>query len=244
MSELIRGAGGGGGGGGGTVVQQTVVAPTRTPVRDPDTLASKQYATFVDLLSEGEIEGFPSAAAYARDSADYNRALLKDVFLNGTQILRQGADATNPQTADYNFQNVTLQTRYGTQAQTYIPGFSDIERESSVQVKIEQATPITRTITDTTVDAVRVTITVPRLEQYTDEGDVRGTNLNLRIQVQYNGGGYTTVIDDTIAGRTADQYQKDYKVSFTGAFPVDVRVVRVTADSVNTNLLNDFYWSS
>ena len=243
MSELIRGAGGGGGGG-GTVVQQTVVAPTRTPVRDPDTLASKQYATFVDLLSEGEIEGFPSAAAYARDSADYNRALLKDVFLNGTQILRQGADATNPQTADYNFQNVTLQTRYGTQAQTYIPGFSDIERESSVQVKIEQATPITRTITDTTVDAVRVTITVPRLEQYTDEGDVRGTNLNLRIQVQYNGGGYTTVIDDTIAGRTADQYQKDYKVSFTGAFPVDVRVVRVTADSVDTNLLNDFYWSS
>jgi predicted phage tail protein len=245
MSELIRGAGGGGGGGGGTtVVQQTVVAPTRTPVRDPDTLASKQYATFVDLLSEGEIEGFPSAAAYARDSADYNRALLKDVFLNGTQILRQGADATNPQTADYNFQNVTLQTRYGTQAQTYIPGFSDIERESSVQVKVEQATPITRTITDTTVDAVRVTITVPRLEQYTDEGDVRGTNLNLRIQVQYNGGGYTTVIDDTIAGRTADQYQKDYKVSFTGAFPVDVRVVRVTADSVDTNLLNDFYWSS
>lgn len=245
MSELIRGAGGGGGGGGGTtVVQQTVVAPTRTPVRDPDTLASKQYATFVDLLSEGEIEGFPSAAAYTRGTDDYNRALLKDVFLNGTQILRQGADATNPQSADYNFQNVTLQARYGTQAQTYIPGFSDIERESSVQVKVEQATPITRTITDTTVDAVRVTITVPRLEQYTDEGDVKGTSINLQIRVQYNGGGYTTVIDDTIAGRTADQYQKDYKVSFTGAFPIDVRVVRITADSLDTNLLNDFYWSS
>jgi predicted phage tail protein len=245
MSELIRGAGGGGGGGGGTtVVQQTVVAPTRTPVRDPDTLASKQYATFVDLLSEGEIEGFPSAAAYTRGTDDYNRALLKDVFLNGTQILRQGADATNPQSADYNFQNVTLQARYGTQAQTYIPGFSDIERESSVQVKVEQATPITRTITDTTVDAVRVTITVPRLEQYTDEGDVRGTSVNLQIRVQYNGGGYTTVIDDTIAGRTADQYQKDYKISFTGSFPVDVRVVRITADSLDTNLLNDFYWSS
>lgn len=245
MSELIRGAGGGGGGGGGTtVVQQTVVAPTRTPVRDPDTLASKQYATFVDLLSEGEIEGFPSAAAYTRGTDDYNRALLKDVFLNGTQILRQGADATNPQSADYNFQNVTLQARYGTQAQTYIPGFSDIERETSVQVKVEQATPITRTITDTTVDAVRVTITVPRLEQYTDEGDVRGTSVNLQIRVQYNGGGYTTVIDDTIAGRTADQYQKDYKISFTGSFPVDVRVVRITADSLDTNLLNDFYWSS
>ena len=245
MSELIRGAGGGGGGGGGTtVVQQTVVAPTRTPVRDPDTLASKQYATFVDLLSEGEIEGFPSARAYTRGDADYNRALLKDVYLNGTQILRQGADPTNPQSADYNFQNVTLQTRYGTQAQTYISGFSDIERENSVQVKVEQATPITRTVTDNTVDAMRVTITVPRLEQYTDEGDVKGTSINLQIRVQYNGGGYTTVIDDTIAGRTADQYQKDYKINFSGAYPIDVRVVRVTADSVDTNLLNDFYWSS
>lgn len=245
MSELIRGAGGGGGGGGGTtVVQQTVVAPTRTPVRDADTLASKQYATFVDLLSEGEIEGFPSAAAYTRGTDDYNRALLKDVFLNGTQILRQGADPTNPQSADYNFQNVTLQARYGTQAQSYVTGFSDIERESSVQVKVEQATPITRTVTDNTVNAMRVTITVPRLEQYTDEGDVKGTSIQLEIRVQYNGGGYTTVISDTIAGRTADQYQKDYKVNFSGAYPIDVRVVRITADSVDTNLLNDFYWSS
>lgn len=246
MSELIRGAGGGGGGGGGgtTVVQQTIVAPSRTPVRDADTLASKQYATFVDLLSEGEIEGFPSAAAYTRGTDDYNRALLKDVFLNGTQILRQGADATNPQTADYNFQNVTLQTRYGTQAQSYVTGFSDIERETSVQVKVEQATPITRTVTDNTVNAMRVTITVPRLEQYTSDGDVKGTSLQLEIRVQYNGGGYTTVISDTIAGRSADQYQKDYKINFSGAYPIDVRVVRITADSLDTNLLNDFYWSS
>lgn len=245
MSELIRGAGGGGGGGGGTtVVQQTVVAPTRTPVRDADTLASKQYATFVDLLSEGEIEGFPSARAYARGTDNYNRALLKDVFLNGTQILRQGADPTNPQSADYNFQNVTLQARYGTQAQSYVTGFSDIERETSVQVKVEQAAPITRTVTDNTVNAMRVTITVPRLEQYTNEGDVKGTSIQLEIRVQYNGGGYTTVISDTIAGRTADQYQKDYKVNFSGAYPIDVRVVRITADSVDTNLLNDFYWSS
>lgn len=246
MSELIRGAGGGGGGGGGgtTVVQQTIVAPTRTPVRDPDTLASKQYATFVDLLSEGEIEGFPSASAYTRGTDNYNRALLKDVFLNGTQILRQGADATNPQNADYNFQSITLQPRYGTQAQNYITGFSDIERETSVQVKVQQATPITRTVTDDTVDAMRVTITVPRLEQYTDEGDVKGTSVELEIRVQYNGGGYTTVISDTIAGRTADQYQKDYKINFSGAYPIDVRVVRITADSLDTNLLNDFYWSS
>jgi len=242
MTDIIRGAGGGGGQQ-QTVVQQ-VAAPARTPVRDADSLASKQFGTFVDLLSEGEIEGFPSARAYTRGDANYNRALLKDIFLNGTQILRQGADATAPQAADYNFQNITVETRYGTQAQTYIPGFSDVEDETSVNTIVQQASPLTRTITDSNVNAVRVTITVPRLERFTDEGDVYGTSVNLQIQVQYNGGGYTTVIDDTISGRTADQYQRDYKIAISGAFPVDVRVVRVTADSSSSQLLNDLYWSS
>ena len=242
MTDIIRGAGGGGGQQ-QTVVQQ-VSAPARTPVRDADSLASKQFGTFVDLLSEGEIEGFPSARAYTRGDANYNRALLKDIFLNGTQILRQGADATAPQAADYNFQNITVETRYGTQAQTYIPGFSDIEDETSVNTIVQQASPLTRTITDSNVNAVRVTITVPRLERFTDEGDVYGTSVRLQIQVQYNGGGYTTAIDDTISGRTADQYQRDYKVAISGAFPVDVRVVRITADSGSSQLLNDLYWSS
>ena len=242
MSDLIRGSGGGGGKQ-QTVVQQ-VAAPARTPVRDADSLASKQFGTFVDLLSEGEIEGFPSARAYTRGDANYNRALLKDIFLNGTQILRQGADATGPQAADYNFQNITVDARYGTQAQTYIPGFSDVEDETSVNTIVQQASPLTRTVTDSNVNAVRVTVTLPRLERFTDEGDIYGTSVNLLIQVQYNGGGYTTVIDDTITGRTADQYQRDYKVAISGAFPVDVRVVRVTADSASNQLLNDLYWSS
>jgi len=242
MSDLIRGAGGGGGEQ-QTVVQQ-VAAPARTPVRDADSLVSKQFGTFVDLLSEGEIEGFPSARAYTRGDANYNRALLKDIFLNGTQILRQGADATAPQATDYNFQSITIEARYGTQAQTYIPGFSDIEDENNVSTIVLQASPITRTITDSNVNVVRVTITLPRLEQYTDEGDIYGTSVNLQIQVQYNGGGYTTVINDTITGRTADQYQRDYNVTISGAFPVDVRVVRVTADSSSSQLLNDLFWSS
>jgi predicted phage tail protein len=252
MSELIRGAGGGGGGGGGggaptqqtTIIQQTVVAPTRTPVRDPDTLASKQYATIVDLLGEGEIEGFPSARDYTRGTDNYNKALLKDIFLDGTPILRSGADVTNLQAADYNYSNVNVQARYGTQAQTYISGFSDIENEVSVSTIVQKDTPLTRTITDSNTDAVRVTISVPRLEVFTNDGDVRGTSINLQIQIQYNGGGYTTKIDDTISGRTADQYQKDYKIALDGAFPVDVRVVRVTADATDNNTQNAFFWSS
>ena len=31
------------------------------PTREPDTLHSRQFATFLDLVSEGEIEGFATA---------------------------------------------------------------------------------------------------------------------------------------------------------------------------------------
>lgn len=245
MTKRIAGAGGGGGGG-QTVVQQTVQvnATSRTPIRDADNLASKAYARILDLISEGEIEGFPSARAYTRGTSTYNVALLKDVYLTDTPVLRSGADPTAPQASDYNFSGVTVEARYGTQAQDYVTGFDAVEDEQSVNTKVTTAAPVTRQITDSNANAVRVTITFPRLEQYTNEGDIRGTSVSLSIQIQYNGGGFTTVKTDTITGRTADQYQRDYLVDISGAFPVDVRVVRNTADSGDTNLQNEIYWSS
>jgi predicted phage tail protein len=63
-----------------------------------------------------------------------------------------------------------------------------------------------------------------RLERGTAEGDVLGTSVTISIQLQYNGGGYTTVKTDTISGRTADKYERDYLVDINGAFPVDLRV--------------------
>lgn len=230
-----------------TVVQQTVqvqqsASPaTRTPTRTADNLASTAYANILDLLSEGEIEGFPSARAYARDSANYNKALLKDVYLTDTPILRSGADVTNLSESDYNFKGVTVTPRYGTNAQDYISGFEANEDVKSVNLEILNATPITRQITDTNVDAVRVSIAVARLEQVTNEGDVLGTDVTISIQLQYNGGGFTTVKTDTISGRTADKYERDYLIDIAGAFPVDLRVVRVSADSTDTNVSPTYF---
>jgi hypothetical protein len=44
--------------------------------------------------------------------------------------------------------------------------------------------------------------------------------VQLQIAVQYQGGGYTTKIDDTISGRTADEYRKDYLIELGTAKPV------------------------
>ena len=89
-----------------------------------------------------------------------------------------------------------------------------------------------------------MTITFPQMQEAKENGDLLGSSVTLQIQVQYNGGGFSTVITDTITGRTADAYQRDYRVNLTGAFPVDIRVVRVTANSTTSSLINSFNWTS
>jgi len=216
------------------------------PFKAPDTLNSKQFATLQDLISEGEIEGFATAskAGLTKNTPAYNNAALKDVFLNNTPVLSSNASNTSPQTADFNFQNVEFTPRFGTSNQVHISGIEGSESVSSVGVKVEASTPVTRQITNTLVDAAKIVVTFPSLQRFTDEGDIYGTSVSLKIQVQYNGGGFSDVITDTVKGRSADAYQKQYRVTFTGAFPIDIRVVRETADSSSSQLQNDLIFTS
>jgi predicted phage tail protein len=218
----IIGAGGGGGGfgkggGGGS---------SRTPSTAPDSLDSRQYANVIDLISEGEIEGLADG--------------FKSIFLNNTVL--QNPDGS------YNFQDVTIYTRNGTQNQTYIPLGGGVEDEKPVGLTVVKAVPQVRTITDVDVDSVRITIAVPSLQQIDNtNGDTSGASVQLQIAVQYQGGGYTTVVDDTISGRTADEYRKDYLITLVRPNPsdiVDIKVTRITDDSTNSLLTNAFSWSS
>ena len=237
----IFGAGGGGGGKGGKGG-----SGGRKATEAKDNLDSTSYAKIIELLSEGEIEGFatPSKLGLTKGTTAYSNASLKDVFFNKTALLRAGASNTAPQDADFNFSNVTFVPRFGTQAQTYVPGFDAVEEEVAVNADVLESLPITRTITDTNVDAARITINVPALQTVNDSGDISGATIRLQIAVQYNSGGFTTVIDDTIKGRTSDLYQRDYVVNLTGAFPVDLRITRITPDSTTVKLSNAFSWFS
>ena len=216
------------------------------PTRTPDTLHSRQFATFLDLVSEGEIEGFasPSKEGLTKGTTAYNNSALKDVYLNNTAVLKSTASSSSPNTTDFNFQNVGFTPRFGTANQTHIPGIESSESTTAVGVVVTKASPVTRTITNTSVDAIKVSITLPQLQRATDAGDLLGSTVQFKISVQYNSGGFTDVITDTITGRTADAYQKDYRVDITGAFPVDIRITRITADSTSSSLVDAFQWSS
>ena len=214
----IIGAGGDMGKGGG--------GSSRTPSTAPDSLDSRQYANVIDLISEGEIEGLADG--------------FKSIFLNNTVL--QNPDGT------YNFQDVTIYTRNGTQNQTYIPLSGGIEDEKPVGITVVKAVPQVRTITDVDVDSVRITISIPSLQKIDNtNGDTSGSSVQLQIAVQYQGGGYTTKIDDTISGRTADEYRKDYLIQLArpnASDIVDIKVTRITDDSTDTLLANAFSWSS
>ena len=218
--------------------------PQNFPDLPKDALQSVQFQTLIELLGSGEIEGFPSATG-SKGSTEYNTSALKDVFLNNTQVLQQAA-GTSPSDEDFNFPNITFEPRFGTSDQTAIAGISETESETSVGVTVTQSTPVSRSISNTNVDAVRVTLGFPSLQKFEDNGDINGAEVALTIQTIENDGTTTTVITDTVKGRTASTYFRDYKINLPSgtSFPVTIRVNRTTADSTETTLQDSFQWSS
>jgi len=240
MTTKIIGAGSGGKGGGGS---------RRTPRTDRDSLDSREFANVTEVIAEGPIEGLANG--------------LQSVFLNDTAL--QNADGT------YNFQDVELYERTGTATQEFIPLASSQStlRATAVNVPVTKDFPVIRTISDTSVDAVRVTITIPSLQKINNEnGDTLGTSVQLKIAVKYtstvntdNNGNYIQTgwdevigygeTPEIIKGRTADPYNRQYEIRFKkGAGQIGanstytVKVTRVTDDSNDQLLTNAFTWSS
>ena len=234
-NKFITGSGGGGKGGG-----------SDPPTITPDNLHSKQFATLLDLISEGEIEGFasPSKEGRTKGTSEYKNAAKKDIFLDNTPILSSTADSTDPQPIDFNHQDVDLDIRFGTDPQTKMSKVSGSASLFNVGTEVKNGNPITRTLTNNSdLDAVKITVTVPVLQKIESDGDIVGSKVKFDIQLQYNGGGFTTVHSDTIKGRTADAYIREYRINLTGAHPVDVRLVKTSGNSTD-RIFRDLIWQS
>ena len=218
-----------------------------------DALSSKQFNTIVEIISEGEIEGFatPSKRGIATNNAAYKTAALTDVFLNKTPVINIGTDLTdaeflakaqNPNDSDFNFKNVGFDFRLGTSNQTFIQGIKNTETEISLGTTVTTSTAVTHTVTSSDVNAVRVTLRFPSLQKFEDDGDINGVEVELRIKTIENNGTTKTAITDTVKGRSTNAYFRDYIIEFTSttSYPVQVRVERITADSTDPKLINAF----
>ena len=311
-TKIIKGAGGG-------------PSTPPPPYRAPDTLHSRQFATVQDLISEGEIEGFatPSKEGLTKGTTAYTNASLKDVFLDDTPILRSEASNTDPAETDFNFKDVTFESKFGTANQTAMSGIPSESRDPTFfnvpvpnndnatdwaasenytvgnivkpdsgtihdelvfkctvagQSGTNEPTAFTSdsisigdTITDNGVtwtvhgaglddavtrqvtakapelanaDAIIVTLTWPVIQKLENDGDIRGMKVKYKIQVQYNSGGFTDVVNTEVKGRTGDPYARDHRITVTGDFPVDIRVVRLTKTPTDEQKVNAFNFTS
>lgn len=187
------------------------------------TLSSKQYTQFIDLISEGEIQGLVDGE--------------QSIYLDNTPYKDANGNA--------NFEGITVYTRNGTKNQDVIELGDRTEEERNVGVVVQKDFPVTRTITDNDVDAVRITLSFPALA--TSSGTKPAT-VEYQIAVRYSGGSYTTVVDQTnggkVSGQSAQEYARDHEIKLTGAFPVDIKVTRITADATAASTNNAFSWAS
>ena len=216
-------------------------------------LSSKQSNDIIDVLSEGEIAGFksPLEAGLTQGTDKYNIAALKDVFLDGTQVLKKSADINNLTEGDFNFtrEDISFEPRFGISSQTALDTINEIESETAVGVEVTKATPVSRSISNQ-IDKLRITIVFPSLQEFnTSDGSTNGTQVNLSIKITENNGIEHRVIKGTkgaVVGKTNTQYFRDYIITGLSNlnYPITATVTRVTNDSTDTNLQNKFSWSS
>ena len=196
---------------------------SHTPTEADDTLQSVQKAHVVDLLCEGEIEGIVGGE--------------KGIYLDGTPIKSASGSS--------NFVGYNVITRNGTQGQTYISSSKGSQSEKNVSVEILNSTPVIREINDPTVDKVRITINIPSLQKFEDDGDIVGNKVEIGIYTKAQGASvYTKRISDGIKGKTSNAYKRDYMISLNSNFPHLIKLVRETGDNQTTKNMSRTFWSS
>lgn len=187
-----------------------------TPVEAKETSRSKQLVKIVEVISEGEVEGLADG--------------MKSVYFDNTPV--QNKDGS------YNFNNVQLEGRVGGQVQDVIAGFNTSEKEVSVGTQVRKNLPITRTVTDSKVSRLRLTIGVQSLFSQVENGDTNGTTVELVITI----GSQSYPV--SISGKYSAQYLQQHTFDNLPPVPFTVKVERVTEDSKSQRLQNNTVWSS
>jgi predicted phage tail protein len=161
------------------------------PVEERNNLLSKSYAKVLLAIGEGEFAGTPTA---------------ENIYLDGTPLV----SATGLQ----NFGGVKWEYRSGRSDQSHIPGMPDISNEFAIGLALTSTTPYTRLITNSQLDAIRITLAWPALYQQKDNGDIVGYNIVYAIDISTNGGAYVQQGQwDTGSGKTNVEYNRTHRLT-------------------------------
>lgn len=187
----------------------------RTPKESPDSLVSIAYARLIDLISEGEIYGLVNGSA--------------SIYLDETPASTSGGSS---------FSGFSWEQRTGSQDQSYLAGFPQVENEINIGVELQASAPWVRSITNTDLSAVRINFTVPRLaKQNTSNGDTAGYRVEYAIDVAVGMAAYQEVLKGAFDGKTSGGYERSVRIDLpAGAGGWRVRVRRLTPNSTTSTI--------
>lgn len=187
----------------------------RTPKESPDSLVSIAYARLIDLISEGEIYGLVNGSA--------------SIYLDETPASTSGGSS---------FSGFSWEQRTGSQDQSYLAGFPQVENEINIGVELQASAPWVRSITNTDLSAVRINFTVPRLaKQNASNGDTTGYRVDYAIDVAIGLGAYQQVLTGAFNGKTTGGYERSVRIDLPeGSGGWRVRVRRLTPNSASSTI--------
>jgi predicted phage tail protein len=213
----IRGAGGGGKGGGGS-------APP-VPSEQPNTIRTRSVAKVADVLSEGVIGGLVNGE--------------QSVKINGTPIA--AADGTR------NISGVAFIARPGLTEQNPPSGLEDVQRPREINVEVKKGEPVVQEITDADVDAARVTVRMPALQQMDpNTGDVKAYSIHFHIEVSDDGGNtWSLAKNERIVNEKSNSpFELSYRIEMpSNTPPWQVRVQRISNDQDSSRKQNRTFFA-
>ncbi len=206
-------------------------------------LRSISIAKILDLICEGEIEGFVDR----KNKLLNGREIIKGIYLNETVI--QESDGTlNHKNVGYFFTN-------GYQNQSAIDNFTESELPISVNLELKYLVPVIKTISNENVDSFRVTIATPGL--YSDPRDgsaLREATASFKVEVNSNLDlTYKTLTpldipDDInpqiIKGKTLSRYERTLKYKLPEGTTRNIKVTKTTGDSAVPELQVSLFFVS
>lgn len=193
----------------------------RQPVISPDSAQSKTYIKVLYGLAEGEIEGLANG--------------FQSIYLEETPL--QNSDG------GFNFENVKVDFRKGTNDQEYIEGFPSVESETAINVELKSETPWVRAFSNLDLVAVRLRLKWgPLRSQNATNGDVSGITIEYAIEVQTDGGIWTEALKTKISDKTSANYERAHRIDLPRADSGWlIRVRRLTPNSTSEYVSDKMY---
>ncbi|WP_313124845.1 DUF1983 domain-containing protein [Pseudescherichia sp.] len=195
-----------------------------TPKLLDDNLKSKQFYQVLDLISEGPIYG------------PVDQEHLSSFMLNKTPVTDARGNISIP--------GISVAWRPGSEFQSPINGFAAVQASTIVNANVTFDTPLVRTVSDSDVTRVRLNIGVTGLVQQDTKGNQQYSTVTMVIETRTANGAWEIQKTVSITGKNSGEYLEAHLINAPDVKPFDIRVRRITPDSVSDLLANGTIWNS